>query len=112
MVDVCEDIMSGGYDDALDDIIEAAQRRRKTVSESLVRMAEEGDKMRIKPGILNKRYLDGAECEVAETPIGRTTRITVQFPDTMPRAHDPYGKYAGKRVIMPAVALELVTDGS
>jgi hypothetical protein len=64
-------------------------------------------RLRILPGILNKRYLDGAECIAVET---RTTKITCRFPDDMPFEHDPYNKYAGTQVILPAVAVEIVSN--
>jgi len=105
LTDLIEPIMSGALDDHLDDLVETINRRRTTIGQQRFAELEEGTRVQVKlPPNGRPRYLDGAYATVMEK---RLTKVTVQFDDDI---DDPYGKWAGKRCIMPPSMLVPAAD--
>lgn len=103
--EVSKDIAEGGHDGTLDELDQAISLRRKEIARQFMATLNVGDEIRIKGGpSIRPKYLAGATAHIREI---RITKLTVEFPDSMGE-HDPYGKFAGKRWIVPPTLVEKV----
>lgn len=98
---VAQAIILGGHDEELDSIMLAVEQRRTARAQHLFAELNVDDRVKVNTSC-PKRYLIGATGTVVAK---RITKITILFDNDI---HDPYGKWAGQRCIMPPTMLEKI----
>jgi hypothetical protein len=105
IIDLIDSIESGAYDDDLDGITLAVVERQRALARMNAQSYQPKDRVRVSLSAnLRPRYILGAVGTVEEV---RISKVVVRFDSDI---NDPYGKFAGNRIAVPANALERITD--
>lgn len=102
---VFDEIRAGQYDEHLDRMMDAIDRRRKAIGQEKFAGLEPEDRVKITltPN-MRPRYLNGATGTVVEK---RITKVVVRLDDDI---DDPYGKWAGRRGTFHPSILQKIDD--